>query len=107
MIQATFKFTGENHAVIIDGNNIMFADDSGQVSTIEGIKLVKSGVVKEFPELENDPEWRRKVIERFKEKIRTMNSEIEKINYIKDEFVKFGHTALYYKRAGSRPMRFK
>lgn len=72
---------------------------------IEGLKLSKSGVVKEFPELEEDPFWQHKAIQKFKEKIHSMKSEDEKITYIIEDLRKFGYTPKIKQKAGWRPQK--
>lgn len=106
MIQAQFRIGGDIIVAIVDGNNVMFGDADGQMTTIEGLKLSKGGVIKEFPDLENNDEWRKIVIERFKEKIKTFTSEIDKINYIKEDLIKFGYEPLFYQQAGHRPKKW-
>ena len=105
-IRSVFRLGGEIISVIIDNDNVMFLDGNGVVTTIEGLKLSKGGVLKEFPELENNEEWRKIAIERFKEKIKSLNGEMEKTTYIKDELTKHGYEAKFYQRAGFRPTKF-
>lgn len=94
--------------IIIRGNELLFYDTHSQMTTtIEGIRLSKAGVLKEFPDLKDDYDWKKKTIERFKEHIRTLKTEMEKVNYVKDELVKHGYTPLYYQRAGFREKKFK
>ena len=52
-------------------------------------------------------DWRKEAINRLKEHIKKMNSEMEAMNYIKDELTKQGYTALFLQRAGFRPQRFR
>ena len=106
MIQAQFQIGGDIVVAIVKGNDIMFGDADGQVTTIEGLKLSKGGVIKEFPDLEDNEEWRKIAIERFKEKVKTFTSEMDKINYIKEDLVKFGYEPLFYQEAGFRPKKF-
>lgn len=105
-INATYRFAQSIHHVIVDGNNVMFLNSDGVISTIEGIGLNKAGVLKEFPDLEHEPEWRRIAIERFKAKIKSFNTEMDVTNYVKDELTRWGHEALMYQRAGFRPSKF-
>ena len=107
MIIAVFELGGDQVEVIVDSNNIMFRDaGSGTTTTIHGLKLDKSGVIREHPDLKDDDEWKKKAIERLKEHIKKFKTEIQKINYIKDELEKFGYTPLYFQRAGHRPEKF-
>ena len=107
MIKLTFSLGGEVAEIIIDGNNLFFYDTSSQMTTtIEGLKLSKSGVIKEFPDLRNDIEWKSKAIERFKEHVRRIADEKDKKNYIKEELKKFGWKPLYWQKAGWRQKKF-
>ena len=107
MINSSFMIGGDVVEVIVDSNNIMFRDaGSGTTTTIQGLKLDKSGVVREHPDLKNDNEWKKKAIERLKEHIKKFKTEIQKINYIKDELEKFGYTPMYFQRGGFRPTKF-
>jgi len=86
----------------------MFFDiGSGMMTTVEGLRLSKSGSIKEFPDLKRDDEWKKKTIERLKDKMKTYNTEMEKMEYIKLELVKQGYTPLFYQRGGFRPKKFK
>jgi len=108
MINATFRIGGDLISVKVEENTILFFETAtGLTSTIEGLRLDKSGVLKEFPDLENDPEWKRKTIERFKEHIKKFPSEMKKINYVKDELKKHGYEPLYYMPKGWRPKKFE
>ena len=92
--------------VVIDDNNTMFCDSSGVITTIEGLRLSKSGVIKEHPDLENDENWKKKSIERLKEHIKKLKTENNKINYVKDELQKHGYRPLFKQRGGWRPQKF-
>jgi len=108
MIKSTFRLGGEVVEVIVRGNEVLFYDTSSQITTtIEGLKLSKVGCIKEFPDLENDPNWKKKTIERWKEYIKKMASEMDKITYIKNELKKHGYVPLFYQRAGWRAQKFK
>lgn len=106
-VRGVFQLGGEVIDVIIQGNNLMFHDSSGMITTLEGLKLDKSGVVKEFPDLKEDEDWRKKAIERFKEHYKTMKQENDKLDYVKNELTKFGWTPLFFQPAGFRPKKFK
>jgi D-mannonate dehydratase len=98
-----FENSGEIVEVLVSGNTLLFSDSSGQVTLLEGLKFDKQGVIREFQDLENDEEWKKKAIERLKEHIKKMNTEKETLDYVKDELVKFGNKALYYRQKGFRP----
>ena len=108
MIKLTLRLGGENQEVIIRGNELLFFDiGSGMMTTIEGLKLSKVGSIKEFPDLKEDDDWKKKTIKRLKQKMKTFKTEIEKMNYVKEELIKQGYEPLFYQRGGFRPTKFK
>jgi len=103
LIKGTFKGIVGYVEVIIKGNNLLFFDVStGQITTPEGLKFDKTGVIKEFPDLKDNDDWKKEAIKRLKTHMKKYTSEIEKLNYIKKELEKFGNEPLYYQRAGWR-----
>jgi hypothetical protein len=107
MIKGTFRIGGENQEVIVKGNQLLFFDiSSGTMTTIEGLRLSKIGSLKEFPDLRDDDEWKKKTIERFKKNMLKYNKEDEKLNYIKDELIKQGYEPLFFQKAGHRPKKW-
>ena len=107
MIQGTFKLASDLVQVVIRGNELLFYDiSSGTITTIEGLKLDLTGVIKEFPDLKDDEDWKKKAIERLKEYMKQFGKEIDKLNYVKLELTKWGWEALYFQRAGFRPQKF-
>jgi len=108
MIRGVFSFAGEMQEVIVRGNELLFFDiGSGMMTSIEGLNLKKSGCIKEFPDLEGDDDWKKKTIERFKEKLKEYKTEMKKMNYVKDELIKVGYKPEYWQRAGFRLQHFK
>lgn len=108
MIGGVFRSGGDVQRVVVDGNALFFQDVStNMTTTLEGIRFSKGGVIKEFPDLENDEDWRKKAIERLREHIKKMETEKEKIDYVKDELIKFGWTELYFQKKGHRAERWK
>lgn len=106
-VKGVFHFGGDEMHVIVENNNIMFMDSETQaMTTIEGLKLSKAGVIKEHPDLENDDEWKQKAIDRFKEYAKKFNTEDDKLNYIKYELQKHGYEPKFKQRAGWRPQKF-
>ena len=106
MIKGTFEFAKERADVIVDGNNLLFYDSNGMMTTIDGLRIDKTGVIKEFPDLENDDDWKKKAIERLKEHIKEIKTETETLDYVKEELEKFGWVPLYKQRAGHRPAKW-
>lgn len=108
MIKATFKLGGNSQEVIIRRNELLFFDvSSGMMTSVEGLRISKSGSVKEFPDLENDDEWKKKTIDRLKNKMNEFKTEMEKVKYIKEELEKQGYQSLFYQKGGFRPQKFK
>lgn len=107
-IKCVFKLGGDIIEVIYGNEGLIFYDvSSGVATTIEGLKLNRTGVIKEFPDLENDSEWRKKAIDRFKEKVKSFRTEEEVISYIQLELTKYGYQALYKQKAGHRVTKIK
>lgn len=108
MINAQFRLANEIIGIIIKQNDLFFQDvGTGAITTIAGLRLSKSGVLIEHPDLKGNPDWRLIAIDRLKEYMRKYNSEMKKLNYIKEELIKFGYIPLHYQRAGFRPKKFK
>ena len=108
MIQITFELGGENVQVIIKDNDLLFFDvTTGTTTTIEGLQLSKSGCIKEFPDLKDNIDWKKESINRFKLKVKSIEKEKDKMNYIISELTKQGYKALYFQRAGFRPERIR
>lgn len=108
MIKLTMQIGGDNIEVIINNDELLFFDIStGMTTTVEGLRLSKSGCIKEFPDLEGNEDWRKETVNRFKKEMKKYNTEMQKMNYIKSELIKQGYTALYFQRAGFRPQKIK
>lgn len=106
MQKLTMKFGGELIEVVVKRNQLFFYDTASQMTTtIEGLKLDKQGVIKEFPDLKEDKQWKEKAIYRLKEHIKKLKTEFEKVNYIKEELKQHGYTPLFIQRAGFRPQK--
>jgi hypothetical protein len=106
MIGIIFSFGSDIVEVRIDNNNVFFrSNKSPQFATIDGLKLDKNGVIKEFPELKDREDWKEEAIKRFKEKIKSMKDEKEQTKYIIDDLEKWGYKANYLQRSGHRPVK--
>ena len=65
-IQIVFQRGSERTAIRIIGKNVLFVDlQTNMISPIEGLKFNKQGVIKEHPDLKDDPDWKQKAIQRF------------------------------------------
>lgn len=109
MIGIIFDQEGEKIEVIIKGNNVYFktSQTGGQFATMENLKLSKSGCIKEHPDLKDRDDWREETIKRFKEKLKTYDTEKKKMIYIIEDLKKFGFIPLYYQEAGFRIKKIK
>lgn len=108
MIEAQLTLGDQIVRVTIEGNNLVFTDvGEGVYTTIEGLKLSKSGVIKEFPDLKDNEEWRKIAIERFKEYFRKIEGEKSKMLYVVGDLEKWGWTPNFWLKKGFRPQRFK
>lgn len=106
MLMGTFRFGSENHEVVVRGTDLFFHKD-GIMTSIEGLKLSQTGVIKEFPDLEGKDDWRKQAIERLKEHIKKMKTEEKRMEYVKEELKRQGYEPLFKQRAGFRPEKFK
>lgn len=104
MISLVFDYLGEKVLVVIDGKNIKFGNTTfgARLSTIEGLKLSYSGVCREFPDLELNPNWDKLAIKRFKEKIEKFETEEEIEKYIIEDLKKFGYVPKKRQKKGFR-----
>lgn len=107
MIDMILSLGTEIVLVRVEGHSVMFASSSSgnKFSDISGMKLDKSGVIKEFPDLKDDEQWRQKAIERFKSKIKMMKTEDVIVDYVRDDLKKYGYKPMYKQRAGFRRER--
>jgi len=104
MIGVIFELGSEIIEVRISGTQCLFKTGQfgGGFAPIEGLKLSKHGVVKEFKDLENRDDWKEEAIKRFKEKLKGMSTEMERTNYVIKDLSKFGYVPRYLQRAGHR-----
>ena len=106
MIGVTFRYAGEIVEVRISNDKVYFRTlTSLQFSDISGLKLNKAGVLKEFPELKDEKDWKKITQERFKEKIKNMDNEYQRMQYVIDDLSKHGYKAEYLQKEGFRPVR--
>jgi hypothetical protein len=107
-IKCTLRLAGEIIHVIITGDNVMFLDSNNTITTLKGLKFSHVGVLKEFPDLKDNENWRAIALERLENHIKSLEGEMNKINYIADELNKYGgYEKLFYQSAGWRPQKFK
>lgn len=105
MIDVIFRFGTDVVIVRVNGHSVTFGNKVGanpMMAPIEGLQLSRSGVVKEFPELENSDNWRLDAIAKFKDKIRDLDNELLITQYVIDDLSKWGYIPIYKQRAGFR-----
>ena len=107
MIDILFQFVNEIIQVRVDGDNCLFRTGQygGAFVPIDGLRLDKSGVIKEHPDLKDKEDWKEQSIKRFKEHIKKMENETQKANYIIKELKKCGYKPLYIQKQGFRPKK--
>jgi len=113
MIDLLFRQTTESIVIRIQNNKeIVFAKVQGellQFSSIEGLKLSLTGILKQFPDLEGKPkeEIRKEAIKRFKDHIQSLKTEKEIIEYIVNDLKKYGFEPQMIHKKGFRPRRLQ
>jgi len=107
MIKSNFRIGGDIIEVIVRGNELLFTDDTGTITTLDGLRISRAGVLKEFPELKDNKQWKKIALERLKSHVKKQKTELDKTNYVKDELIKYGYEPMFYQRAGWRPQKFK
>ena len=106
MIGIIFKFGTEIVEVRVKGNEVFFrTPKSPGFGDIDGLKLNKVGVLREFPDLKDKDDWQKQARERFKNKIKQMKTEREKAEYIKEDLKKYGYEPYAEQIEGFRPKR--
>lgn len=108
MIGVIFDYGTEKVEVRIDGTQCLFRTTQFmQFTTIEGLKLSKAGVIKEFPDLKDNEKWREEAIKRFREKLKGLETEEQRMKYIIKDLTKFGYVPIAYQKKGFRPVKIK
>jgi hypothetical protein len=107
MIGIIFQFGNEYVEIRINDTNVLFRtiQTGSMFFTIDGLKLDYNGVCKEYPELIDTTDWRDQAIKRFKEKIKQMENEKQRVEYIIQDLTKFGYKAISIQREGFRPQK--
>ena len=104
MIGIIFKFANDIVETRVEGTQVYFRTSTygSQFVTIDSLYFSKEGVIKEFPDLEGDNEWKSKAIDRLKEKLKELRGENEVATYLMNELQKYGYVAKYKQRQGHR-----
>jgi len=109
MISTLFEFGNEIIEVRINNITCLFKtkSNSGVYATIDSIKLSKEGCIKEFPDLKNNNDWKKEAIKRFKEKIKNLPTEKERMKYVINDLKNHGYKAVLFHQSGYRPIKIK
>ncbi len=106
MIGIIFRFGTEVVEVRVRGSEVFFRTSQfTNFADIDGLKLDKSGVIKEFPDLKDNPDWQKIARQRFKDSMKQMKTERERADYIENDLEQFGYIPLYEQRSGFRPRK--
>ena len=107
-IQCVFQQGSKRVAIRIIGENILFIDlSSNMVAPIEGLKLSKQGVIKEHPDLKDNPQWKQIAIKRFVQKIKKLPTEEKRARWLIQEMKEMNYIPLYKQKNGFRPQKIK
>ena len=108
MIGIVFQFGADVVEVRIKDNVIFFRTSQfTNFGDIDGIKLNKVGVLREFPDLKDKEDWMSIARNRFKDKIKTMKTEREQADYVIEDLQKYGYKLYAEMVQGFRTKRFK
>lgn len=104
MIDLIFYFGTEIIFVRIQGKNVTFANSGYgmKMAPIDGLKLSYTGVVKEFPDLKDNENWKEEGIKRFKKHLSTFETEDEISQYIIKDLKSHGYVPKFMQKAGFR-----
>ena len=106
MIGIVFNFGTDIVEVMIKDNTLFFRTSQFQnFGDIDGIKLNKVGVLKEFPDLKDNEDWQSIARQRFKDKIKQMKTEREQADYVISDLQKYGYTPMWEQVQGFRPRK--
>lgn len=105
MIDVLMKFGTEIIFIRVNGHNVLFASSTerNKMTSIDGLRLSYDGVIKEFPELKDNPNWRIEAIAKFKDKLKSLENEDAVTNFIVNDLSKFGYVPFKKMKIGHRP----
>jgi len=109
MIGTIFEFGGQMVEVRIIGNNCLFRTGQfgGGFVPIDNLQLEKAGCIREHPDLKEKKDWKQETIKRFKEKIDSFDTEIQRMKYVIEDLKKHGYKPRHMQREGFRPIKIK
>jgi len=104
MIGLIFRFGGEVIEVRVDYHSITFRSSTYGTAfvPIDALSFSKEGVLKEHPDLADNPAWKTEAIIRFKTYIKGLDSENKVVDYIISDLGKFGYTLIAKQKQGHR-----
>ena len=104
MIGTIFRFMDEVLEIRVIGKDVIFRSSKfgSQFVTIKELRLDKKGVLREHPDLEGRSDWRQVAIDRFREKIKKLETEKKRMDYIIDDLQKFGYVPVAQQKIGFR-----
>jgi len=107
MIGIIFEYSSEKVEVRIVDKNCYFRTGQfgGGLVPIGSIKIDKAGSIKEHPDLKDRKDWKEETIKRFKEKLKTYKTEMERVKYVINDLKKYGYVPMYFQRDGHRPTK--
>lgn len=105
MIQGAFQLGSQIVIAEVNGEGLIFKDITN--ATIIAPKFGYNKVIKEFPDLKDDPEWSMKAEQRFIDFFYKIPGEMKKIFYIAEELKKVGYMPLYWRKQGFRSQKFR
>lgn len=107
MITMLFNKKGQRVVIRLDGNNLLFMGPNDYViSSLEGLRFDKEGVIREFPDLKGRADWKVEALRRFKEHIFTLEGDKKKAEYIIDDLNKHDYILEKISEPGLRTRRF-
>jgi len=107
-IQLVFQQGSERIAIRIIGENVLFINlQTNMVAPIEGLKLSHSGVIKEYPDLKDNPEWKQISIKRFINKIKELPTEEDRADWLIKEMKDMSYIPLLKQKNGFRTQKIK
>jgi len=66
------------------------------------LKIDKEGVVREFPDLEDNKNWREEGLKRLKNHLTTLSNDDKRAEYVIEELSNFGYEAFKKQKQGGR-----
>ena len=109
-MELIFEFAGDMVVIKIQGADVTFATSQtnfNQFVPIEAIRLTKEGILKEHPDLKDNPDMRNIAIKRFKEHIKNLGGENKIKDYVIEELENQGYILRTIKKEGFRPVKVK